>query len=633
MPKCQIIKFIYYLYFVSTICNFICYNEIDVFIKGKIMEYLETLNNRKSLILKIFLAFVVLFFVMTLFTGCASTDKTQTGGATSKEITYTYNAENDTTRIDFLLYFENNTIYNMIKEDCTFRLYKDNQFVKNVKFYWVFGVKANNNGTRNSYIVVDGNIDKLELDSWTATFDNLWNTYQTWWLIIIIAPIILALVYLFIILFKDLELSDIFESVGTWIGTAVILGLSFISPFVSGSANWFPLIICLIGVVATVLLCLLMSGIKALLDMNNLNPFEKMSEKIEHKKEEKYYKKLTALVSECGTNKSALQQIGKDDLVEYCDKIGIVASGTKKSDLINAIVAYAGGDSSVLQKSSKKSNDSNKKVKTSSITFNDIAGLDKAKDAFREKVILPFEHPELYKKFGKKAGGGILLYGLPGTGKTMFAEAASNEVDALFLPVKCSDIKSKWYGESEQKVKEIFTKARKAQRAVIFFDEFEAIGSKRTESADNGNNDLVPEILAEMQGVGTSANDSTIVVIAATNKPWSIDSAFLRPGRFDEKIYIPLPDKKARIKLFEIKLKGIPTEELDFEELAKLTNGFNGADITEFCERLKMQAINQSIKTGEEHLITMEDALNVSKELKSSVSNEDIGRLKQFEEE
>lgn len=597
------------------------------------MELLESIKNRKSLILKIFLAVVALFFVMTLFTGCASTDKTQTGCATSKEITYTYNAENNTTRIDFLLYFENNTIYNMTKEDCTFRLYKDNQFVKNVKFYWYFDVKANNNGTRNSYIVVDGNIDKLELDSWTATFDNLWNTYQTWWLIIIVVPIILAFVYLFIILFKDLELSDIFKSVGTWIGTAVIVGLSFISPFVSSSTNWFPLIICFIGVVATVLLCLLMSGIKALLDMNDLNPFEKISEKIEHKKEEKYYKKLTALVSECGTNKSALQQIRKDDLAEYCDKMDISAPGTKKSDLIDAIVAYAGGDTSVLQKSSKKSNNSNKKVKTSSITFNDIAGLEKAKDSFREKVILPFEHPELYKKFGKKAGGGILLYGLPGTGKTMFAEAASNEVDALFLPVKCSDIKSKWYGESEQKVKEIFTKARKSQRAVIFFDEFEAIGSKRTESADNGNNDLVPEILAEMQGVGTSTNDSTIVVIAATNKPWSIDSAFLRPGRFDEKIYIPLPDKKARIKLFEIKLKNIPTEELDFEELAKLTNGFNGADITEFCERLKMQAINQSIKTGEEHLITMEDALNVSKELKSSVSNEDIERLKQFEEE
>ena len=168
------------------------------------MEHLDTIKDKKSLILKIFLTFVALFIVMTLFTGCASTDKSQTGGATSKEITYTYNVEEDTTKIDFLLYFENNTIYNMTKEVCTFRLYKDNQFVKNVKFYWNFEVKANNNGTRNTYIIVDGNIDKLELDSWTATFDNLWNSYQTWWLIIIIVPIILALVYLFIILFKSL---------------------------------------------------------------------------------------------------------------------------------------------------------------------------------------------------------------------------------------------------------------------------------------------------------------------------------------------------------------------------------------------------------------------------------------------
>lgn len=597
------------------------------------MEHLDTIKDKKSLILKIFLTFVALFIVMTLFTGCASTDKSQTGGATSKEITYTYNVEEDTTKIDFLLYFENNTIYNMTKEVCTFRLYKDNQFVKNVKFYWNFEVKANNNGTRNTYIIVDGNIDKLELDSWTATFDNLWNSYQTWWIIIIIASFILALIYLFIILAKDLDLSDVFESVTTWIGTIVVLSISIITPLINSSGNWFPLIICLIGVVATIILCLAMSGIKALFDMNDFTLFESLMEKIEQKKEEKYYKKLTDLISECGTNKSALQQIGKDDLAAYCDKIGISTDGTKKADLIDAIVAYANGDTSVLQKSSKKTNNRNKQVKTSLITFKDIAGLDKAKDAFREKVILPFEHPELYKKFGKKAGGGILLYGLPGTGKTMFAEAASNEVDALFIPVKCSDIKSKWYGESEQKVKEIFTKARKAQRAVIFFDEFEAIGSKRSDSADNGNNDLVPEILAEMQGVGTSANDSTIVVIAATNKPWSIDSAFLRPGRFDEKIYIPLPDKEARMKLFEIKLKDIPTENLDFEELSKLTKGFNGADITEFCERLKMQAINHSIKTGEEHLISMEDVVSVSKVLKSSVSNEDIERLEQFEEE
>jgi len=191
-----------------------------------------------------------------------------------------------------------------------------------------------------------------------------------------------------------------------------------------------------------------------------------------------------------------------------------------------------------------KSTSANKN--TSKIRFSDIAGLEEAKEAFREKVILPFEHRELFEKYGKKIGGGILLYGLPGTGKTMFAEACSNELNALFIPVKCSDIKSKWYGESEDNVKKIFAKARKAERAIIFFDEFEAIGAKRTDNADNGNNDLVPQILAEMQGVGNSNSKAVIMVIAATNKPWAIDSAFLRPGRFDEKIYIPLPDFEAR---------------------------------------------------------------------------------------
>lgn len=246
-------------------------------------------------------------------------------------------------------------------------------------------------------------------------------------------------------------------------------------------------------------------------------------------------------------------------------------------------------------------------------------------------MILPFEHPELYKKFGKKAGGGILLYGLPGTGKTMFAEAAANEVDALFLPIKCSDIKSKWYGESEQKVKEVFVKARKSKKAIIFFDEFEAIGSKRTDNSDNANNDLVPEILAEMQGVESSKCESTIVVIAATNKPWMIDSAFLRPGRFDEKIYIPLPDEIAREKLFQLKLKDVPTMDLDFVEMARMTDGYNGADISEVCEKLKMKGINQSIKDGVEHFITMDDFAALSKEMKSSVSQEDVIRFEEFE--
>jgi transitional endoplasmic reticulum ATPase len=215
----------------------------------------------------------------------------------------------------------------------------------------------------------------------------------------------------------------------------------------------------------------------------------------------------------------------------------------------------------------------------------------------------------------------------------MFAEAAANEVDALFIPVKCSDIKSKWYGESEKNVKAIFAKAKKSPKSIIFFDEFEAIGAKRTDSSDNANNDLVPQILAEMQGVGSSSNKSTIVVIAATNKPWAIDSAFMRPGRFDSKIYVPLPDFEARKKLFDLQLSKLPVaEDLDLEYLAKITDGFNGADIKEVCEKLKMSAINDSLEKGEEQTIGMDDVKRIEKDIRSSVSLEDIERLKEFEE-
>ena len=141
----------------------------------------------------------------------------------------------------------------------------------------------------------------------------------------------------------------------------------------------------------------------------------------------------------------------------------------------------------------------------------------------------------------------------------------------------------------------------------------------------------MPEILAEMQGVNQKSN-AVIVVIASTNKPWAIDSAFLRPGRFDEKIYIPLPDMQAREKLCELKLKNVPTQDLDYHQMAELTNGFNGADITEFCEKLKMYAIRESLASGKDHIINMEDVMKVSATVKSSVLEEDIENLKAFED-
>ncbi len=333
-------------------------------------------------------------------------------------------------------------------------------------------------------------------------------------------------------------------------------------------------------------------------------------------------------------DREALSHFSRKDLRNYCfDKKWTGAQEIYSKEKLSIFIM-----DKTLEKKQKEDNDKNQKNNTknkkySKTRFDDIAGLKEAKEAFKEKVVMPFLHPELFEKFGKKAGGGILLYGLPGTGKTMFAEAAANEIDALFIPIKCSDIKSKWYGESEKKIKSIFDKARKAEKAIIFFDEFEAIGAKRTDS-ENGNNDLVPEILAEMQGVGSSSNKSVIIVIAATNKPWAIDSAFMRPGRFDEKIYIPLPDFEARKKLFEIQLSKLPiSNDLDFDYLAKITDGFNGADIKEVCEKLKMSAINGSLEKGDQQTIGMDDVKKIEGSIKSSVSFEDIERLKEFEED
>ena len=338
-------------------------------------------------------------------------------------------------------------------------------------------------------------------------------------------------------------------------------------------------------------------------------------------------------IEDLKNDKESLKAFSKEDLVEWCREKGLTGySKLNKSELVDFIVANSNGNDDVnkSQKIGYKHNSviPNKK----GITFNDIAGLEEAKKAFNEKVIMPYKHKKLFEKFGKKIGGGILLYGLPGTGKTMFAEAASNELDALFIPVKCSDIKSKWYGESEQKVKQIFNRARKAKKSIIFLDEFEAIGAKRTDDSENGNNDLVPQILAEMQGVGSSSDDTMILVIAATNKPWSIDSAFMRPGRFDEKIYIPLPDFEARKKIFEIQLSKLPHEDnLDYELLAKLTEGCNGADVKEVCEKLKMSAINDSITIGIEQTIGMDDIEKIKNCIKSSVKQDEIEKLYNFQ--
>ena len=220
-----------------------------------------------------------------------------------------------------------------------------------------------------------------------------------------------------------------------------------------------------------------------------------------------------------------------------------------------------------------------------STTFDDIAGLEDVKEAVMYKVIYPRKYPELYDTFKKRTGGGILLYGLPGTGKTLIAEAIAHETNATFFPIKCSDLGSKWFGETEQNIKDVFEAARNAENAVIFFDEIEAYASNRRENSAMERS--VPEFLTQMQGIGASEERNRILVIGATNKPWRLDGAFLRPGRFDEKIYVPLPCDEARKQIMQLRLRGVPNDEIDLQSYVDRTDGYNGADMDYLCEKAK----------------------------------------------
>lgn len=171
------------------------------------------------------------------------------------------------------------------------------------------------------------------------------------------------------------------------------------------------------------------------------------------------------------------------------------------------------------------------------VTFDDVAGLEEVKEKIRDLIITPFLYPEKAKKWKVKTGGGVLLYGPPGTGKTYLAEAVAGELDADFFYVKASDIMSKWVGESEKRVAELFKKARESKKAVIFIDEIDALLPKRTTHSSVMQR-VVPQFLAEMDGI--DSRNENILLMAATNVPWNIDPAALRPGRFDFKFYIPL---------------------------------------------------------------------------------------------
>jgi transitional endoplasmic reticulum ATPase len=234
-----------------------------------------------------------------------------------------------------------------------------------------------------------------------------------------------------------------------------------------------------------------------------------------------------------------------------------------------------------------------------SIRFDDVAGLDDVKEDIRLKMVYPFEHAELAEKFGIRGGGGVLLYGPPGTGKTMLAKATAGEIEATFFTISPADILSKWVGEAEQNVKKLFDAARGEKRSVIFIDEIEALVPARRDEGSSVMQRVVPQILSGMEGFDKKV--TPVLFMGATNVPWQLDPAVLRPGRFDEKVYIPLPDLAARRKMLDIYLGKRPVaDEVDLDGLAHRLEGYSGADIKYICDRAAVVPFLQSVASGDE---------------------------------
>ena len=239
------------------------------------------------------------------------------------------------------------------------------------------------------------------------------------------------------------------------------------------------------------------------------------------------------------------------------------------------------------------------------INFNDVGGMESVKREISLKIVEPLRHADLYKAYGKKIGGGILMYGPPGCGKTHLARATAGEVNANFIPVGISDILDMWIGNSEKNLHAIFEKARSLKPCVLFFDEVDALGASRNDMRHSAGKQLINQFLLEMDGM--EGDNDGVLILAASNAPWHLDPAFRRPGRFDRILFVPPPDEAARATILNINMKGKPAEAIDYAAVARRTADFSGADLAAVVDIAVEAKLEEAMRKGVPSPLTTAD--------------------------